>query len=141
LTLLQALSDEGLVKTLSEPRVVTLSGRPASSLVGGEQAIPVPAGLGQVGVQFVEFGTRLNFIPIVLGNGKIHLEVEPEVSSLNPAFGTTINGTTVPGRNTTRVNTTILLETGQTFVVGGLVQRRVEGGTTKLPILGDIPFL
>ena len=62
---------------------MTLSGRPASFLVGGEQAVPVPAGLGQVGVQFEEFGTRLNFLPIVLGNGKIHLEVEPEVSDLD----------------------------------------------------------
>lgn len=141
LTFLQALRDEGLVKTLSEPRVVTLSGRPASSLVGGEQAIPVPAGLGQVGVQFVEFGTRLNFVPLVLGNGKIHLEVEPEVSSLNAANGTSINGTVVPGRDTTRVNTTVQLESGQTFVIGGLIQHTVNATVRKTPILGDLPFI
>jgi pilus assembly protein CpaC len=141
LLFLQALRDEGLVKTLSEPRVVTLSGRPASSLVGGEQAIPVPAGLGQVGVQFVEFGTRLNFVPIVLGNGKIHLEVEPEISSLNVANGTSINGTVVPGRDTTRVNTTVQLESGQTFVIGGLIQHTVNATVRKTPVLGDMPFL
>src|SRR5271154_5710711 len=60
LTFLEALKQEGVAKVLTEPRIVTLSGRPASYLVGGEQAIPVPAGLGQVGVQFEEFGTRLN---------------------------------------------------------------------------------
>ena len=98
---LQALRTEGVVKSLNEPTVTTMSGRPASFLVGGEQAIPVPAGLGQVGVQFEEFGTRLNFVPIVLGNGKIHLEVEPEVSSLNAADGTSIDGAVVPGRTTT----------------------------------------
>lgn len=138
---LQALRDEGLVKTLAEPRLVTLSGRPASFLAGGEQPIPVPAGLGQVGIQFTEFGTRLNFLPIVLGNGKIHLEVEPEVSNLDPAIGTTIQGTVVPGRNTSRVNTTVQLEPGQTFVIGGLIQHEVRALDRKTPILGDIPFL
>ena len=59
-----------MTKILAEPRLVTISGKPASFLSGGEQAVPVPAGLGQVGVQFEEFGTRLNFLPIVLGDGR-----------------------------------------------------------------------
>jgi pilus assembly protein CpaC len=138
---LQALRDENVLKTLAEPRVVTMSGRPASFLSGGEQAIPVPAGLGQVGVQFEEFGTRLNLLPIVLGNGKIHLEVEPEVSNLDPASGTTISGTTVPGRVVNRVNTTVELESGQTFVIGGLIQHDVVANAQKVPVLGELPFL
>jgi pilus assembly protein CpaC len=101
----------------------------------------VPAGLGQVGVQFEEFGTRLNFVPIVLGNGRIHLEVEPEVSNLDNAAGTVIQGTVVPGRTTNRINTTVELEDGQTFVIGGLIQHDVEGSTEKVPVLGDLPFL
>ena len=137
---LQALVQDNLVKLLAEPRLTTLSGRPASFLVGGEQAIPVPAGLGQIGVQFEEFGTRLNFIPIVLGNGRIHLEVEPEVSNLDSAAGVSINGTTVPGRATNRVNTTIELESGQTFVIGGLIQHQVQASISKVPCLGDIPY-
>jgi pilus assembly protein CpaC len=141
LAFLQALKDDSVVKLLAEPKLVTLSGRSASFLSGGEQAIPVPAGLGQVGVQFEEFGTRLNFLPVVLGGGKIHLEVEPEVSSLNAAFGTVIQGTVVPGRTTQRVHTTVEMEDGQTFVIGGLIQRDVVGSTTKVPILGEIPFL
>jgi pilus assembly protein CpaC len=138
---LQALRDENVSKLLAEPRLVTLSGQPASFLVGGEQAIPVPAGLGQVGVQFEEFGTRLNFLPIVLGNGRIHLEVEPEVSNLDPAAGTAISGTIVPGRVTNRVHTTVELETGQTFVIGGLIQHTVTASATKLPLLGELPYV
>jgi pilus assembly protein CpaC len=141
LNFLQALKLENVVKDLSEPRLVTLSGRPASFLAGGEQAVPVPAGLGQVGVQFEEFGTRLNFIPIVLGNGKIRLEVEPEFSVLNAANGTSINGTVVPGRTTQRVNTTVELEDGQTFVIGGLIQREVTASIERVPVLGEIPYL
>jgi pilus assembly protein CpaC len=141
LQFLQALEDENLAKVLAAPTVVVLSGRPASFLVGGEQAIPVPAGLGQIGVQFEEFGTRLNFLPIVMGNGKIHLEVEPEVSSLNAAFGTAISGTIVPGRSTQRVHTTVELEDGQTFAIGGLIQHNVTGTVTKLPVLGSLPVV
>ena len=138
---LQALETEGLAKLLSQPRLVTLSGNPASFLDGGEQAVPVPAGLGQVGVQFEEFGTRLNFLPIVLGNGRIHLEVEPEVSALDAAAGVAISGATVPGRATQRIHTTVELETGQTFVIGGLIQKTVSGNTTKVPVLGQLPFI
>jgi pilus assembly protein CpaC len=135
------LRDEEVTKLLAEPRLVTISGKPASFLSGGEQAVPVPAGLGQVGVQFEEFGTRLNFLPIVMGDGRIHLEVEPEVSSLNQAFGTSIQGTVVPGRTTQRVHTTVDIEPGQTLVIGGLIQHVVNGNTQKVPVLGDLPYL
>ncbi|HEV8062722.1 MAG TPA: hypothetical protein VGP68_22770 [Gemmataceae bacterium] len=139
--LLQALRNESLIKVLAEPTLTAISGKSASFISGGEQAIPVPAGLGQVGVQFEEFGTRLNFLPIIMGDGKIWLEVEPEISDLNPAFGTVINGTSVPGRSTQRVHTTVVLEAGQTFVLGGLIERRVTASDVKVPIVGDLPFI
>lgn len=138
---LQALREEDLLKVMAEPKLITMSGQPASFISGGEQAVPVPAGLGQVGVQFEEFGTRLNFLPIVLGNGRIHLEVEPEFSNLDAANGVSIQGTTVPGRDTHRIHTTVEMDVGHTFVLGGLIQHVVTGSTEKLPILGDLPFV
>jgi pilus assembly protein CpaC len=141
LAFLEALRTENVVKTINDGRVTTMSGRPASFLAGGEQAVPVPAGLGQVGVQFEEFGTRLNFVPIVLGNGKIFMEVEPEVSQLDAASGVSIGGTSVPGRITNRVHSSVELEPGQTFVLGGLIQNQVTASALKVPVLGDIPFL
>jgi pilus assembly protein CpaC len=138
---LQALRDEGVSKDLAQPSQTTLSGTAGSFLVGGEQAVPVPAGLGQVGIQFEEFGTRLNYLPIVLGNGKIHMELEAEVSALSAANGTSISGTVVPGRVTTRSHATVELESGQTFVIAGLIQHDVQGTANKVPILGDLPFL
>src|SRR5439155_11813944 len=68
---LQALRDEGLLKLVTEPRLVTLSGESAALLSGGRQAIPEAQGLGTTDVKFEPFGTTLNFLPIVLGNGKI----------------------------------------------------------------------
>jgi pilus assembly protein CpaC len=139
--LLQALKDENVAKIMAEPRLISLSGRPASFLDGGQQAVPVPAGLGQVGIEFHDFGTRLSFLPIVLGNGKIHLEIEPEVSSLDPTAGTTINGTTVPGRKTEKVHSVVEIEDGQTYVLGGIIQHSLNGTTSKVPVIGELPVI
>jgi Flp pilus assembly secretin CpaC len=125
---LRILRDLGLVKTLSEPRVVTLSGRPASSLTGGEAAIPVPAGRGPVGVQFVEFGTRLNFLPIVRGD-KIYLEVEMEVSTLKAERATANKSPAVPSRETTRTKTAAELSPDQTLVLLGETTLEKTGPT------------
>lgn len=138
---LQALRTDNVVKSIAEPTLTTMSGRAAHFLVGGTQEIPQPGGLGTISVTERPFGTTVEFVPIVLGNGKIHLEVHPKVSSLNAANGTTIQGTVVPGLNVAEVNTTVELEDGQTFVIGGLIQRDIQGTTIKTPILGDLPFL
>jgi pilus assembly protein CpaC len=141
--LLQALRDENLAKILAEPRLVTLTGRPASFVAGGEQAVPTVSGFGgTAGVDFVPFGTRLNFLPIVLGNGKIYLEVEPEISALDAGAGVVIpGGGLVPGRVLQRVRTSVVMEDGQTFALGGLVQHTVQNSDSKIPLLGDIPFI
>jgi pilus assembly protein CpaC len=139
--LLQALRNESIAKILAQPKLVTLSGRPASLLSGGQQAIPEAAGLGSVSVRFEPFGTQLTVLPIVLGNGRIHLEVTPEVSNIDPSVGTSIMGTVVPGRNTQRVQTTVEMEDGQTLALGGLIQNTVTATDQKVPILGDLPFL
>jgi pilus assembly protein CpaC len=139
--LLQILRNDNLAKILAEPKLVTMNGRSAELLSGGAQAIPETAGLGSVSVRFEPFGTRLAVLPIVLGNGKIQLEVEPEVSTIDPAVGTSISGTIVPGRDVQRVHTTVVIEDGQTLVIGGLIQHQVTATTAKTPILGDLPFL
>jgi pilus assembly protein CpaC len=139
--LLQALKDEDLVKILAEPKLMTLSGRSAKLLSGGQQAIPEAAGLGSISVRFEPFGTQLTFLPIVMGNGKIYLEVEPEVSNLDPTVGTTIQGTSVPGRTTQNVHTAVMMEDGQTLALGGLIQNEVTAHLSKVPILGSIPVV
>jgi pilus assembly protein CpaC len=139
--LLQALKDEDLVKIMAEPKLMTLSGRSAKLLSGGQQAIPEAAGLGSISVRFEPFGTQLTFLPIVMGNGKIYLEVEPEVSNLDPSVGTTIQGTSVPGRTTQNVHTAVMMEDGQTLALGGLIQNEVTAHLSKVPILGSIPVV
>jgi Flp pilus assembly secretin CpaC len=131
---LESLRKESLAKAVIQPRLVTMSGRPASFLAGGERAVPVPAGVGQVGVQFEEFGTRVNFLPVVRDNGKIHLELEPEISELDNANGASVNGTFVPGRTTNRMHTSVELKPGQSFVISGL---KITREAAKPPVAGD----
>jgi pilus assembly protein CpaC len=138
---LEALRTEGLAKFLAKPVLTTISGRPASFLSGGRLAVPEPSGLGTNAVRFEDFGTQVNFLPIVLGNGKIHLEVEPIVNVIDQANGTTIQGTAVPGFDTQRLHTTVELEPGQTFALGGLIQHTVNATVQRVPVVGDIPFL
>lgn len=138
---LEALRTEGLAKFLAEPRLITLSGQPATFLSGGRLAVPEPSGLGTNSVRFESFGTELRFVPIVLGNGKIYLQVEPKVNNRNDANGTTIGGTFVPGFDTQQVFTTVELEPGQTFAIGGLIQTSLNNTTVKVPCLGDLPFV
>jgi pilus assembly protein CpaC len=144
-TFIQALRQERLAKVLTEPRLVAHSGRPATLLSGGQQAVPeVTAsgvGGGTVGARFEPFGTTLTFLPIVLGNGRIYLEVESAVSNLNQANGFAIGGVVVPGRDEQRVRTSVTMEPGQTFAIGGLIQTLIGGVTNKTPVLGDLPFV
>lgn len=143
LSFFQALRGEGLVKLLAEPKLVTLSGKPAYFLSGGQQAVPTVSGFGgTAGVDFVPFGTEINFLPIVLGNGKIYLEVTPTVSRLDQTAG--INSPTVgivPGRNIQQARTALTIDDGETVAIGGLIQSAVQASTRKVPILGDLPFL
>ena len=141
---LNLLTQKNVAKVVAEPQLVTVSGRPASFLVGGTFPIIVASAFYQ-SVQWRQYGTRVDFVPIVLGNGAIRLEVRPSVSELDPAQGTTVNGTTIPGIVVREVDTGAELRVGQTLALAGLVQQRVETqvrgliGISELPLLG-IPF-
>jgi pilus assembly protein CpaC len=139
---LQALRTEGLAKFLAEPRVVTQTGRPAFFLAGGRQAVLGPAaGINGPGVVFEQVGTQLSVLPIVYGNGMIWLDINPQVRSVNQGLGiTTVFGTT-PGFTEQQAQCSVMLESGQTFAIGGLIQNSVQVATAKVPFLGDLPFV
>ena len=75
--MIEALKQDDILKELAEPVLVTVSGRPATCNVGGEVAYPQPTGFGNISVAFRKFGTQIDFVPIVLGNGGCRLEVKP----------------------------------------------------------------
>ncbi|HID22988.1 MAG TPA: hypothetical protein EYP14_11390 [Planctomycetaceae bacterium] len=137
----QALKEEGLLKILAEPTVVTTNGRPATLLSGGEFPILVPQSLGTVSIEWREFGTRLEAVPIILGNGRLRLELQPEVSERDFSNAVSVGGMTVPGLTTRRVNTQVEMKFGQTLVIGGLIANRRTAETDKIPVLGELPWI
>ncbi|MCA9113903.1 MAG: pilus assembly protein N-terminal domain-containing protein [Planctomycetaceae bacterium] len=138
---LEALKTEGLLKIKAEPELVTTNGRPATLLNGGEFPILVPQSLGTVTVEWREFGVRLEAVPIILGGGRLRLEVQPEVSERDFANAVDINGTRVPGLTTRRVNTQVEMKFGQTLMIAGLISSRETADSKKIPFLGELPWL
>lgn len=145
---LSALRRNSLVKILAEPNLVAMNGHEASFLAGGEYPVPVPqavtGGAGTtVTVQFKQFGVRLSFVPYIQDDEVIRLSVDPEVSTIDQALGTTLvpGGSPVPGLNTRRAHTVVELRQGQTLAMAGLLQVTLDGQTNRIPGLGDLPIL
>jgi pilus assembly protein CpaC len=137
---LEALRANNVIKILAEPTLTAVSGRPAYFHEGGEFPILVPSGLGTTGVQYKQFGTRVDFVPIVLGNGNIRLEVRPHVSEVDPTRGVDLEGVTVPGLRDRVVETAVEMRSGQTLAIAGLIQTRTEAENIGLPFLSDLPW-
>lgn len=142
---LQDLATRNLLQILAEPNLLTSSGKPASFLAGGEFPFPTlqggGAGVGQITIQFKEFGIRLNFTPTITPRGTIKLVVNPEVSSLDYANALTVSGFTVPGLSSRKVQTEVELESGQSFVIAGLLNNQITQQLSRMPGFADIPLL
>ena len=136
---LNFLESEGLARTLAEPKLVTVSGKEASFLAGGEIPIPVPGADGTVTIEFKEFGVGLIFTPVVLSDGKISLRVAPSVSDITEYKES--QGGQYPVLTTRKLETNVELHDGQTLALAGLLQENLSERVRKIPGLGDIPIL
>lgn len=132
---------EGLVTTLAQPNLTALSGETASFLAGGEFPIPISQSLGQITIEYKQYGVSLAFSPTVLGDGRISMRVRPEVSELSTEGTITLNGFTVPGITTRRAETTVELGSGQAFMIGGLLRNTQTNAIDRAPGIGNIPVL
>ena len=139
--IIDALKEDGLVKILAEPTLITLSGQSGNFLAGGEFPVPVPQGLGTVGIEYKPFGVGLIFTPTVLSKEKISIQVTSEVSELDFSTAIRIEGFVSPGISTRRASTTVELGDGQSFAIAGLLRETVLTNVAKFPLLGDIPIL
>jgi pilus assembly protein CpaC len=147
---LDAQKTDELTKILAEPNLVTISGQEASFLAGGRVFIPVPQsntnGVLTIALQEEEFGVGLKFTPTVLGNGRISLKVAPEVSELSPT-GVAVSATGVsstailPLITTRRASTTVQMNDGESFAIGGLISSNITGNLKAFPGLGELPII
>ena len=131
----------GLITTISEPNLTALSGETATFLAGGEFPIPISQGLGNVAIEYRNFGVSLAYTPTVLANGRISIRVRPEVSELSTQGAVTLNGFQVPALTIRRTETTVELGSGQSFMIAGLLSANSQNALDKAPGLGDVPIL
>lgn len=141
LAFLDFLQTNNVSKVMADPTLVTMSGRPASFLVGGQLPILVPSGLGQTTIEYKDFGTQVDFVPIVLGNGRIRLEVRPRLSEIDDSRSVVVNGFTVPALKVRQVDTGVEMNAGQTLALAGLIQERIESQKRGMPYVQDLPFI
>lgn len=136
---LDALSGYGVAKILAEPNLVTLSGRTATFIAGGQFPVPTVVGIdgvGAAGTSFKGFGTQLAFTPTIVDRDRIRLEVAPTFSTINNAVS--VQG--IPGLNTRGAVTTVDLREGQVLAIAGLIQEQSRGDSNWVPWIGQLPF-
>jgi len=143
-----ALRRNSILKILAEPNLVALNGNKANFLAGGQFPVPVSqASIGGVAptitVEFHDFGVNLDFLPHILDGEIIRLAVDSEVSTVDFTLGTVLvpGGSPVPGLNIRRAHTVVEMKEGQTLAIAGLLSVTLDGTTSRIPGLGDLPVL
>ncbi len=139
--MLEALQSNGILQILAEPNITAMTGQTASFLAGGEVAVPVPVNRDTVGIEYKPYGVSLMFNPTLLPNGRIALQVRPEVSSLMGSSTVSVGGYQVPSFRVRRADTRVEVGSGQTFAIAGLFQRESTQDIEKVPMLGEMPIL
>ena len=135
-------------KVLSAPRTVTLDNEAAKIEVTRETpVINVTAGTanttGGSSITYSNLGVILNVTPRISANDYVNLKVVPEVSRNAGTVSKVIGGQVFQADeyDVRRVETRVMIPSGNTLVMGGMISDSVNKGNTKVPILGDIPVL
>jgi len=144
LAALDMLAEEKKASILAEPTLITLSGKTANFLAGGE--IPYQSSSGSStsqtsqSIEFKPYGIKLSFTPTVIGDN-IHLTLNTEVSNPDDSLSVENNGTKVPALSKKQAETHIVLKDGQTLMIAGMLYSQHSSINQKFPGFGDIPLL
>jgi Flp pilus assembly secretin CpaC len=138
---LDLILQEGHGRVLSQPDLTALPGVQATFLVGGKIPYVYSTGIGQVTVQFEDYGVALNFTPNLLPNGSIDTKLNPDISELDYQNAVTLNGYYFPAFKESKISTELVTKPGQSIILGGLLQRVSQKTISKIPLLSSIPIL
>jgi pilus assembly protein CpaC len=134
------LQNENLGKILAEPKLLARSGKKANFLSGGEIPIVITTN-DDTSIEFKEYGTKIDFVPRVREDGNIDLTLASEVSEPDYAAGVELFGFSVPAFVTRRAATDVTLQSGESLIVAGLIKETKQELESKMPFLGDVPFV
>lgn len=143
---LDIAKQNGTAKVLAEPNLTALSGSKAEFLAGGEFPIPVPDDDG-ITIEYKEYGVGLKFIPTILSDQKINLNLAVDVSEIANSSSLTLqpggtNGTyVIPPITRRSASSTLELADGQTIGIAGLLSENVRDVIDEMPGFSDIPVL
>jgi type IV pilus assembly protein PilQ len=146
---LQMLKSYTNSKVVSNPRVVVLNNQTAKIQVGSDYPIPnferneTTGSMEVSGYNYRELGVVLNVTPHINSAQEILVDLNPEISSFG-SMVTFISGTgglAAPQFNVTKAKTQVLIESGQTIAIGGLMSDSVGSSEDKVPYLADIPLV
>jgi type II secretion system protein D len=144
--LIRALKTQSRLDVLSRPQVTTLDNQTAAVSIG--QDIPIVSsssvtatGLVTTSVDRRNVGVLLRVTPRITPDGKVLMRVFPEVSSVIPTPVQLGNGVQSTAFNIEQVETSVVAQDGETVVIGGMIQQRDLKNETKVPWLGDLPYV
>ncbi len=143
---IEALQKLTNAETLSNPRIMASNNQEAKILVGTKEAFvtvttTVPDSGSVVSspkIEFVDVGTKLFVTPQIKPDGNIQLKIRPEVST---AKVETFKENRIPILTTTEAETNILVKSGTTLIIGGLIDTKTEKTQSRVPVLGSIPII
>ncbi|MGD0410888.1 MAG: hypothetical protein ABSC18_04235 [Verrucomicrobiota bacterium] len=148
--LVRAIEEKAKVEVLSRPTILARNEQPASILIG--QSVPLITGvnfgtLGQVTsvITYTPVGIQLNVTPFIHPNGNVEMILNPTISEVAPQSTLISSGTngnfSTPYINSRSANTVVLTPSGQTVVIGGLMQDSKTVTDSGIPVLQSIPIL
>ncbi len=135
---LDSLRARDRLRTLSTPKILALEDQEAETIIGDRLGYNVTTTIDNVtttSVEYLESGVILKVKPSVDGEGRVLLDIHPEVSS------GTVSDDGIPNQTTTEVTTTMLVESGQTAFIGGLIKHSTQETREGVPVLGDLPVI
>ncbi len=135
---LDSLRARDRLRTLSTPKLLALEDSEAEAVIGDRLGYNVTTTIDNVtttSVEYLESGVILKVKPSVDGQGRILMDIHPEVST------GTVSDDGIPNQTTTEVTTTMLVNSGQTVFIGGLIKRSTEETREGMPVLGDLPVI
>ncbi|CAA0082667.1 Type IV pilus biogenesis and competence protein PilQ [Zhongshania aliphaticivorans] len=138
---LSALESKGRGEIVSQPRVVTGDKEPAIIKSGTEIPYPQSSANGETTIAFKEAVLKLDVTPIITPDDRIIMDLTINQDTIGSLVISTGLGGQVPTIDTTELKTRVLVSNGETVVLGGVYDQLDISSETKVPFLGDIPFL
>ena len=144
--ILRAMQSDGRLEVLSRPQILAADNQPATIDIGQRVPFVTGSSYNERGnlvnsFSYEQVGVQLSVTPRISPDGLVKLDVEPTISSLSTSSVPISEGFNAPVINNRSASTMVSVQDGQTVVMGGLISTEDNERVTKIPLLGDIPYL